>query len=196
MGVQVVVVGKKHICPESDGSKPHVGGTVVEGVEGVLIDGIPVAVVGSKCECTGSGKPNAIAMGCEGILIDGKPLAVVGSMTEHGGIIIEGVPGVIISGPLVPMSGNPKKLEPKIFNIRWMKDDKIIMSDYLEEEVTLKASVAGIEDGDEVEIKIENEEGELIIDTTAIVKEREVEVTFNVENGHFTKIEETNERQK
>ncbi|MDR2951138.1 MAG: PAAR domain-containing protein [Prevotella sp.] len=184
MGVQVVVVGKKHICPESDGSKPHVGGTVVEGIEGVLIDGMPVAVVGSKCECTGSPKPNSIAMGCEGILIDGKPLAVVGSMTEHGGIIIEGVPGVTISGPLVPMSGDPKKLEPKIFNLQWREEKNIVKYGKFKDVVILSADTVGYEDGEEVTIKV-YEEGieEPIGEVTGTVKEGRVEVEWEVKEA-------------
>ena len=58
MGVPVVVVGKKHNGPMSDGLKPHVGGTVLEGIKGGLINGRPVAVKGSKGRGTGRPKTN------------------------------------------------------------------------------------------------------------------------------------------
>jgi len=184
MGIPIVVVGNKHICPMVDGLVPHVGGTVTEGIDGVLIDGIPVAVKDSKCVCTGSSMPNSITMGCEGILIDGKPLAIVGSTTEHGGIIIEGVPGVTISGPLVPMSGDPKDLEPQIFNLQWREEKDIVKYGKIKDIVILSADTVGYEDGEEVTIKIyEEESNEPIEEVTGTVKDGRVEVEWEVKEA-------------
>lgn len=182
MGIQVVVKGNKHICPLSDGSKPHIGGTVTEGIDGVTINGIPIATVGSKCECINSGKSNSIAMGCSGIVIDGKPIAMVGSMTEHGGVIIEGIPGVTISGPLVPMSGDPKKLEPKIFNLQWRRGDKMIRSGIFEEKLILSADAVGYEDGEKAKITIYDDNEEPVGEIEGIVQNGRIEVEWAVNN--------------
>lgn len=95
-GKKVATVGANHICPMVSGTTPHVGGPVVgPGSPGVFIDGQPVAVVGDTCVC--NGPPDVIVQGCPGVLIDGKPIVVEGCMTAHGGVVVEGVPGVTIS---------------------------------------------------------------------------------------------------
>lgn len=176
MGVPVVVVGNKHICPMSDGLKPHVGGTVLEGINGVLINGIPVAVKGSKCICTGSPKSNSIIIGSPGIFVDGEQIAIVGSMTEHGGVVIEGISGVTITGGFAVMADNPEKLEPRIFNLQWRKSERITKYGDLDETVTLTADTVGYEDGEDVNIKIYAEGSDEVID----------EVSGTVQDGRVT----------
>ena len=56
-----------HVCPLSDGPKPHVGGTVAAGSATVLIGGLPAARVGDTI--VEVGPPNAIAAGCPTVLI-------------------------------------------------------------------------------------------------------------------------------
>jgi uncharacterized Zn-binding protein involved in type VI secretion len=141
-----------------------VGGTVVEGVNGVFIDGIPVAVKGSKCICTGSPKANSITIGSSGVFVDGEQIAIVGSMTEHGGIVIEGVPGVTISGGFPVMADNPEKLESRIFNLQWRKEDSITRYGDYDEVVMLTADTVGYEDGEKVSIKVYAEGSECAID--------------------------------
>ncbi|MDU1906695.1 MAG: PAAR domain-containing protein, partial [Dysgonomonas sp.] len=170
--------------PMSDGLKPHVGGTVIEGVSGVLINGIPVAIKGSKCICTGSPKTNAIATGSPGVFIDGEPIAIVGSMTEHGGAVVEGVPGVTISGGFPVRADNPEKLEPRVFNLQWRRKEDITHWGKVGETLILSADTVGYDDGDEVKIKV-YEEGydEPIDEVKGTVKDNRIETEWELKRS-------------
>ena len=88
-------VGDMHVCPMSDGPKPHVGGPVMPpGTATVLIGGMPAAVVGGICTC--SGPPDSIAAGSATVLIGGQPAARMGDSTAHGGSIVVGCATVMI----------------------------------------------------------------------------------------------------
>lgn len=180
MGIPVVVVGKQHICPMSDGSKPHVGGMVSEGINGVFIDGLPVAIEGSKCMCC-SPKPNSITSGACGVLIDGKPIAVLGSQTEHGGNVIEGVPGVTVSGGFATKADNPEEFEPRVFNLQWKKDETRVRYGEVEENMILSADTVGYEDGEEVTIKVyASGEEEAIDEVKGTVRDGRIEVEWQL----------------
>jgi uncharacterized Zn-binding protein involved in type VI secretion len=56
-----------HICPLSDGPKPHVGGTVALGSTTVVIQGLPAARQGDQV--VEVGPPNAIAAGAPTVTI-------------------------------------------------------------------------------------------------------------------------------
>jgi uncharacterized Zn-binding protein involved in type VI secretion len=56
-----------HVCPLSDGPKPHVGGTVAVGSATVLIGGLPAARQGDQI--IEASAPNAIALGAPTVLI-------------------------------------------------------------------------------------------------------------------------------
>jgi uncharacterized Zn-binding protein involved in type VI secretion len=86
-----------HACPMVTGVVPHVGGPVIgPGVPTVLIGGLPAAVVGDNCTCTGP--PDSIVAGSATVLIGGKPAARLGSSTSHGGTVVAGLPTVLIGG--------------------------------------------------------------------------------------------------
>ena len=77
-GAPTVLIGGKpawragtdtHVCPLSDGPKPHVGGVVAKGSATVLIEGLPAARVGDQVVEVGA--PNPIAMGDPTVLIGG-----------------------------------------------------------------------------------------------------------------------------
>ena len=88
-------ISDMHVCPMVTGVVPHVGGPVTgPGVATVLIGGMPAAVQGDMCVCTGP--PDTIIMGSTGVLIGGKPAARMGDMTTHGGTIVMGAPTVLI----------------------------------------------------------------------------------------------------
>ena len=89
-------VGDMHTCPMSDGPKPHVGGPLmpVGSIPTVLINGQPVAVVGTLCTCVGP--PDSIAIGSPTVLIGGMQAARMGDTTTHGGVITLGSPNVLI----------------------------------------------------------------------------------------------------
>ncbi len=85
-----------HVCPlVNPGGVPHVGGPITgPGAPTVMIAGMPAAVVGDMCVCTGP--PDTIAMGSTTVLIGGKPAARMGDTTAHGGSIVVGSPTVMI----------------------------------------------------------------------------------------------------
>ena len=88
-----------HTCPMQTPAMPapipHVGGPVVgPGCPTVLIGGLPAAVVGDTCTCTGP--PDTIAAGSATVMIGGKPAARMGDSTAHGGSIVAGCTTVII----------------------------------------------------------------------------------------------------
>lgn len=84
-----------HVCPMSDGPKPHVGGPVAgPGVATVLIGGLPAAVLGDICTC--AGPPDSIVAGSGTVMIGGKPAARMGDACAHGGQIVAGAAQVLI----------------------------------------------------------------------------------------------------
>ena len=61
------VTSDSHVCPLSDGPKPHGGGVVSVGSMTVMIGGLPAARVGDMV--TEAGPPNAIIKGAPTVLI-------------------------------------------------------------------------------------------------------------------------------
>src|SRR4051794_22834937 len=95
MGQPAARVGDLHTCPMSDGPKPHVGGPVMPaGCPTVLIGGQPAARVGDMVTCVGP--PDTIAKGEPTVLIGRMPAARLGDQTAHGGVIVVGLPTVLI----------------------------------------------------------------------------------------------------
>lgn len=90
-------LGDMHVCPLSDGPKPHVGGPILPGSNTtVLIEGMPAACLGDSCTC--AGPLDTVIMGSATVLIAGKPAARMGDSTAHGGSIVIGSPTVLIGG--------------------------------------------------------------------------------------------------
>jgi uncharacterized Zn-binding protein involved in type VI secretion len=90
-------VSDMHVCPSVTGTVPHVGGPILPGGNTtVLIGGLPAAVVGDNCVC--SGPPDSISKGSATVTIGGKAAARMGDSTAHGGTIILGCPTVLIGG--------------------------------------------------------------------------------------------------
>ena len=86
-----------HTCPMFTGPVPHVGGPIVgPSVPTVMIGGLPAAVVGDLLVCVGP--PDSIVKGSATVLIGGNPAARMGDLTAHGGVIVVGIPTVIIGG--------------------------------------------------------------------------------------------------
>ena len=86
-----------HACPMVTGTVPHVGGPILSpGVATVLVAGMPAAVVGDTCVCTGP--PDTIVKGSGTVMIGGMPAARMGDTTAHGGTIVVGSPNVMIGG--------------------------------------------------------------------------------------------------
>ncbi|TVQ33634.1 MAG: type VI secretion protein [Phycisphaeraceae bacterium] len=102
MGQPAARIGDMHTCPMVDpGPKPHVGGPVVgPGCPTVLVGGVPAARVGDKATCVGP--PDTIANGNPTVHIGGKPAARMGDATAHGGVIVAGLPTVLIGPTQLP----------------------------------------------------------------------------------------------
>jgi uncharacterized Zn-binding protein involved in type VI secretion len=97
LGQPAARVGDMHTCPMTTGPVPHVGGPILPpGCPTVLIGGMPAARVSDLATCVGP--PDVIVKGSSSVFIGGKPAARTGDMTAHGGIIIGGLPTVLIGG--------------------------------------------------------------------------------------------------
>lgn len=95
MGQPVARIGDNHVCPMVDpGPKPHVGGPVSTGCFTVLFGGSPAAQVGSVAVCVGP--PDAVSMGSTSTIVGGVPVARIGDPTVHGGVIVVGLPTVMV----------------------------------------------------------------------------------------------------
>ncbi len=91
-------LGDMHTCPlATPGTPPipHVGGPIMPPCyPPVLIGNQPAARVGDMCLCVGP--PDSIVQGSTGVFIGNMPAARVGDMTAHGGVIVVGMPTVLI----------------------------------------------------------------------------------------------------
>ncbi len=86
-----------HVCPAVTVLVPHVGGPIVApGAPMVLIGGLPAARVTDMATCVGP--PDMIAMGSTSVFICGLMAARIGDPTVHGGVIVTGLPTVMIGG--------------------------------------------------------------------------------------------------
>ncbi len=98
MGQPAARLSDMHVCPMvTPGIPPipHVGGPILPPCAvTVLIGGMPAARVGDMALCVGP--PDVIAMGSFTTLIADQPAARLGDMTAHGGVIVVGMPTVLI----------------------------------------------------------------------------------------------------
>lgn len=90
--------GDMHMCPAQTPPLPvpHVGGPVLPAPVTVLVGGLPAATLGQMCLCIGV--PDSIITGSMTVLINNKPAVRMGDSTAHGGIIVSGMPSVLIGG--------------------------------------------------------------------------------------------------
>ena len=93
-----------HICPMVTGVVPHVGGPVIGPcAPTVLIGGLPAARISDKLVCVGP--PDVIVQGSRSVIISGMPASRMGDMTAHGGVIVVGMPTVLIGDDGSPGGG-------------------------------------------------------------------------------------------
>ena len=83
-----------HTCPMVTETVPHVGGPIVRGSLNVFTGGLPQARVGDMLTCIGP--PDFIAKGSTGVYVNDIPAARLGDSTAHGGVIVVGLPTVLI----------------------------------------------------------------------------------------------------
>ena len=95
MGMPAARVTDMHVCPMVTGIVPHVGGPIIPPCAiTVLIGALPAARVTDMAICVGP--PDVIVLGSFTVLICGLPAARIGDMTAHGGVIVMGLPTVLV----------------------------------------------------------------------------------------------------
>jgi uncharacterized Zn-binding protein involved in type VI secretion len=88
-------LGDMHVCPMVTGTVPHVGGPILPPCcPTVLTGGLPQARVGDMCLCVGP--IDVIALGSFTVIVGGQFAARIGDITIHGGVIVTGLPTVMI----------------------------------------------------------------------------------------------------
>lgn len=96
MGMPASRIGDMHVCPAFTGPVPHIGGPIVLGCFTVLTGSIPQARMTDLCVCVGP--PDVITKASATVLVQSLPAARLGDMTAHGGVIVVGMPTVLIGG--------------------------------------------------------------------------------------------------
>jgi uncharacterized Zn-binding protein involved in type VI secretion len=95
MGQPAARVTDMHTCPMVTGVVPHVGGPILPPAAATVLTGnLPQARVGDMCTCVGP--PDTIVLGSFTVLVGGQPAARLGDTTAHGGVVIVGLPTVLI----------------------------------------------------------------------------------------------------
>ena len=95
MGQPAARLTDMHVCPMVTGVVPHVGGPIAgPGAPTVLIGGLPAARITDMAVCVGP--PDVIVKGAMTVLISGLPAARMGDNCAHGGVIVIGMPTVLI----------------------------------------------------------------------------------------------------
>ena len=96
MGKPAITIQGTHLCPQSDGNKPHGVSQITPDKPSVFIGKIPVAKADDKMQCTSSTKPNSIKTGSKTVFINGKGVARSGDSTDHNGTLTGGSTTVFI----------------------------------------------------------------------------------------------------
>jgi uncharacterized Zn-binding protein involved in type VI secretion len=96
MGQPAARITDMHTCPMVTGVVPHVGGPIITGAPTVLIGGLPAARVTDQAICVGP--TDIIVKASMTVYIAGMQAARIGDLTAHGGVIVTGLPTVLIGG--------------------------------------------------------------------------------------------------
>jgi uncharacterized Zn-binding protein involved in type VI secretion len=96
VGQPAARIGDMHVCPMvNPGPVPHVGGPILPPCAVTVLTGkIPQARVTDRCVCVGP--PDIIVKGSATVLVNKLPAARMGDNTAHGGVIVVGLPTVLI----------------------------------------------------------------------------------------------------
>jgi uncharacterized Zn-binding protein involved in type VI secretion len=96
MGMPAARITDMHTCPMVTGVVPHVGGPIIKGAPTVLTGKLPQARVTDTLTCVGP--PDVIFVGSTTVMVNRLPAARIGDKTLHGGVIVKGLPTVVIGG--------------------------------------------------------------------------------------------------
>lgn len=94
MGQPAARITDMHVCPMVTGVVPHVGGPIILGSPTVFTGSLPQARVTDMLTCVGP--PDVIVKGSTGVFVNSLPAARLGDQTAHGGVIVVGLPTVLI----------------------------------------------------------------------------------------------------
>lgn len=96
MAKPAATIDSFHTCPQSEGSKPHVGGKGIsgKGSPNVKFGGKSALRQGDPLEC--KGPIDFVQTGSQKVEINGKKAARVGDSSMHGGEIKNGVLTILI----------------------------------------------------------------------------------------------------
>jgi uncharacterized Zn-binding protein involved in type VI secretion len=151
MGFPAARTTDMHTCPMQTpvvfGTIPHVGGPILIGVPNVLIGSLPAAVMGTMCICVGP--PDVIVAGSIGVLIGGRPASRMSDNTAHGGIIVGGLPTVLIGGVSMNMSGGLGGLDATIAGLSLPGDSPLsdpAVADMIAKSPTLTQNLATLQE--------------------------------------------------
>lgn len=98
-------MGDMHVCPLSTGPVPHVGGPISGPCAPTVLIGGPFAArMGDMAVCVAPA-PDVITMGSVNTQIVGALAARQTSACAHGGMVVIGLPTVLIGGPAIVMAG-------------------------------------------------------------------------------------------
>ena len=97
MSMPAARVMDMHTCPMVTVLVPHVGGPILPPCCITVLTGmLPQARVTDLALCVGP--PDMIIKGSMTVLVQGLPAARLGDLTVHGGVIVMGLPTVLIGG--------------------------------------------------------------------------------------------------
>ncbi len=162
---------------------------IAQGAPNVFFNGVPVVCVGDMTAHGGAvtqGEPNVIIGGA----IPLPPVTMAVNKIPFPKITIKDRMLASLSGnSLAEAEENQAKLkeedegEPRIFNLQWLKEEKITRKSSVITEVTLRASVINFDDGETVTFTLnlppEEEGGEpKKVTLSGTVKDKQVEVTW------------------
>lgn len=97
MGMPAARVTDMHTCPMVTVLVPHVGGPILPPCAVTVLTGsLPQARITDMAVCVGP--PDIIVKASMTVLVMSLPAARIGDLTAHGGVIITGLPTVLIGG--------------------------------------------------------------------------------------------------
>ena len=177
--------------------------TIVQGEASVFFNGTPAVCIGAMTAHGGS-----VTIGEPNVMISTSAPSPSVTMAKAK---IPFPKITIINKTIAAASGNSLKAaeeaqeklkneaesnkgEPRIFNLQWVKEDRVIRDSKVLKEVTLRAHVQNIDDGTSVTFKVkkpvtkkdedgnETESEDDVVELTGTVKDKMVEVTWEIED--------------
>ncbi len=174
---------------------------VVQGAPNVFFNGKPVSCLG---DMTAHG----------GVITVGEPNVIISSATPTPSVTMpknkipfpkitlkDRVLASLSGNSLAEAEANQQALqeeeegEPRIYNLQWIKEERVIRKSKVLKEVTLRAHVQNIPDGQSITFKVKrlvetnNEDGtttegdEEVVELTGTVQDKMVEVVWEVEDA-------------